>query len=52
MEIGLKHLFYAFALVWVLHIGYLLNLARRQKRLGEELRALKDILASRRAGSD
>ncbi len=44
MDIGLKHLFYAFALVWVLHIGYLLNLSFRQKRLADELRALKDSL--------
>lgn len=47
MDIGLKHLFYAFALVWALHLGYLLNLAMRQKRLAEELRALKESLARR-----
>lgn len=45
MEIGLKHLFYAFAAVWVLLLGYVLNLAFRMKSLGEELRALKDQLA-------
>ena len=45
MDIGLKHLFYAFAFVWVLLLGYVLNLAFRQKRLGEELRALKESLA-------
>lgn len=45
MEIGLKHLFYAFALVWALHLGYLLNLAARQKRLSEELRALQKALS-------
>lgn len=44
MDIGLKHLFYAFAAVWLLHLGYLLNLAFRQKRLGDELRALKESL--------
>lgn len=44
MEIGLKHLFYAFALVWVLHLGYLLSLASRQKRLREELQALQKSL--------
>lgn len=44
MDIGLKHLFYAFALVWVLHLGYLLNLASRQKRLSEELRSLQKAL--------
>ena len=47
MDIGLKHLFYAFALVWILHIGYLLNLSFRQKRLADELRALKDSLHSK-----
>ncbi|MFQ5776542.1 MAG: hypothetical protein ACE5IP_00880 [Terriglobia bacterium] len=47
MDIGLKHLFYAFGLLWVLHVGYLLNLAFRQKRLAEELRALKEALAGK-----
>lgn len=47
MEIGLKHLFYAFALVWVLLLGYVLNLAYRMKNLGEELRALKESLAQK-----
>ncbi|MFQ5817687.1 MAG: CcmD family protein [Terriglobia bacterium] len=45
MDIGLKHLFYAFAFVWVLHLGYLLSLASRQKRLREELRALQKTLS-------
>ena len=30
MEIGLTHLFYAFTLVWILLMSYLLNLAFRQ----------------------
>jgi len=50
MEIGLEHLFYAFALVWVLLMSYLLNLAFRQKRLAEEIRALKDELERRASG--
>lgn len=45
MDIGLKHLFYAFGLIWILHVGYLLNLAFRQKRLADELQALKETLA-------
>lgn len=45
MDIGLKHLFYAFALVWVLLLGYVVNLAFRLRSLGEELRALKEQLA-------
>lgn len=44
MEVGLKHLFYAFALVWALLLGYVVNLAMRQKRLADELQALKDAL--------
>ena len=47
MEIGLKHLFYAFAFVWVLLFGYVLNLALRQKRLADELEALKKTLGRR-----
>lgn len=45
MPIGLKHFFIAYALVWALHIVYLISLAARQKSLREELRALKDSLA-------
>lgn len=44
MEIGMKHLFLAFALVWALHLGYLLSLATRQKQLREELRAFEESL--------
>ena len=50
MDIGLKHLFWGFALFWVLHAGYLLNLSFRQKRLADELRALKDSLARKASG--
>ncbi len=45
MPIGLKHFFYAYAFVWVVLFGYLLNLAFRQKRLADELQSLKDRLA-------
>lgn len=47
MDVGLKHLFYAFAVVWALLLGYVLNLASRQKRLADELRSLKETLARR-----
>jgi len=50
MPIGLKHFFFAYTLVWVLLFGYLLNLGFRQKRLSEELRALRDRLARKAAG--
>jgi CcmD family protein len=45
MPIGLKHFFLAYSFVWLLLIGYLLNLAFRQKRLAEEIRSLKERLA-------
>ncbi|MFQ5694394.1 MAG: CcmD family protein [Terriglobia bacterium] len=44
MDIGLQHLFYAFALLWVLHVAYLLSLASRQKKLSDELRELRETL--------
>ncbi len=44
MDIGLKHLFYAFAVAWLFHLGYLWNLASRQKRLKEELETLKQAI--------
>lgn len=44
MEIGLKHLLFAFAALWLLHLGYLLNLSFRQKRLNEEVQVLKRTL--------
>ncbi|HKZ51974.1 MAG TPA: CcmD family protein [Candidatus Acidoferrales bacterium] len=49
MPIGLKHFFYAYSLVWFLLFGYLLNLGLRQKRLSEELRALRDRLTRKAA---
>ena len=49
MDVGLQHLFYAFAVVWILHLGYLLSLAFRQKQLRGEVRALKDALAHKAA---
>ncbi len=41
MDIGLKHLFFAFAVAWAVHLGYLLNLSMRQKRLEREIKQLK-----------
>ncbi len=41
MEIGLKHLFLAFAVAWAIHLGYLLKLAMRQNRLAREIEELK-----------
>jgi len=47
MEIGFEHLFYAFALFWLLHAGYLLNLIVRQKRLADELKELKELTSKK-----
>ncbi len=49
MDVGLQHLFYAFAVVWILHLVYLLSLASRQKQLGKEVRALREALARKAA---
>lgn len=46
MEIGLKHLFYAFAVAWLVHLGYLLRLSLRQKRLSRELDDLRAHIKS------
>lgn len=45
MPIGLKHFLIAYILAWAVFFGYLIHLAHRQKRLADELRALKDSLA-------
>jgi CcmD family protein len=45
VPIGLKHFFLAYALVWGLFVAYLVSLAVRQKRLWEEMEALKSALA-------
>ena len=45
MDIGLKHLFLAFAAVWALLFGYAWSLARRQEKLAEELRELRRTLS-------
>ena len=50
MEIGLEHLFYAFSVTWMLHLGYLLNLSFRQKHLAGELETLKKALAEKDSG--
>ncbi|MBI2956786.1 MAG: CcmD family protein [Acidobacteria bacterium] len=47
MPIGLKHFFFAYAFFWILLLGYLINLAFRQKRLADEIQELKETLARR-----
>ena len=41
-------LFIAYAVVWVLHAGYLLSLALRQKGLRQEIETLKVLLEQKR----
>lgn len=45
MPIGLQHFLYAYILFWAVLFGYLWNLAGRQKRLADDVRALKDALS-------
>lgn len=40
---NLNFLFAAYAVVWALIIGYLFSLSRRQKKLAQEIEALKHL---------
>jgi CcmD family protein len=40
----MTNLFWAFAIVWLLHMGYLLSLMARQNSLRREIQALKLLL--------
>jgi CcmD family protein len=40
---NLNFLFAAYAIVWLLIIGYLFSLSRRQKKLAREMEALKQM---------
>ncbi len=48
MEENLKWLWWAFSVAWVIHLAYVASLGRRQKRLREELEALKAMLEEKR----
>ena len=39
----MTNLFWAFAIVWLLHMGYLLSIAARQKSLRREIETLKAL---------
>jgi CcmD family protein len=39
----MTNLFWAYAIVWVLHVGYLLSLAMRQNSLHREIATLKAL---------
>jgi len=40
----MENLFWAYAVVWVLHVGYLVSLAMRQNGLDREIATLKALI--------
>ena len=40
----MESLFWAYAVVWVLHVGYLLSLAVRQNSLRQEISTMKALI--------
>ena len=40
----MTNLFWAFAVVWLLHVGYLVSIAVRQNSLRREIETLKALL--------
>ena len=40
----MRNLFWAYAIVWFLHVGYLLSLAVRQNGLRREIATLKALI--------
>jgi CcmD family protein len=50
MEENLKWLWYAFSAAWVLVVLYVASLDRREKKLREELEALKSMVEDRQKG--
>jgi CcmD family protein len=47
MEENLKWLWYAFSVAWILVVLYVASLSRREKKLREELEALKSMVEER-----
>lgn len=43
----MTNLFWAYAIVWLLHVGYLLSLAMRQNSLRREINTLKALIEQR-----
>ena len=43
----MKNLFWAYAIVWLLHVGYLLSLTLRQNGLRREIATLKALIEQR-----
>ncbi len=44
MEENLKWLWYAFSAAWIIHLLYVVSLGRREKKLRDELEALKAMV--------
>jgi CcmD family protein len=44
VNLGLTSLFWAFAVVWVLHVGYLISIVMRQNGLKREIATLKALM--------
>ena len=40
----MENLFWAYAIVWILHVGYLLSLAVRQNSLQQEISTLQALI--------
>ena len=40
----MENLFWAYSIVWILHVGYLLSLAARQNSLRQEISTLKALV--------
>ena len=47
MEENLKWLWYAFSLAWIIHLLYVASLGRREKKLRDEIEALKLMVEER-----
>ncbi|HEY4682965.1 MAG TPA: CcmD family protein [Candidatus Acidoferrales bacterium] len=43
----MRNLFWAYAAVWLIHLGYLFRLASGQKKLSDDLAALKKSVVER-----
>ena len=44
VEVDLRSLWWAYTIVWILHVGYLLSLAVRQNSLRQEISTLKALV--------
>ncbi|MCL5985807.1 MAG: CcmD family protein [Actinobacteria bacterium] len=47
MNSGLIYVFFAYGFIWLLLLAYMLYLANKQKKIGDELKAVKKELEKR-----